>query len=357
MKFVPGCSCCCAVASITADAKCGGSGASLTSVTFDLRDAADTTTLATTSGSSATFTGLDGSLSYKVRVSKTGYHTKTSTTITPGCGGSSSVTVSTWPTTATLNVHAQLTAPTCGHAGASVAITGDATASGTTDSSGDVAISITTSSSSVTQSLTITVTSPAGTGSTPAVVGVTFNACTGLSQTVTVNHDGTHVGKVCGQRYLPTTLSYSDDYGSCTLTSSGSDYTGSYSYSSSVAIKRINCGGADIRCVKDQTLSIPVSVSLAATGVCNGSATFQLLRTVYVGARGSCVDPADIACQVTDSDCASTTAPNPVLGSFDCSTTSISWTGSMSGFSGGALGCAADIPETDQGTITITGTI
>jgi len=292
VKFVPGCSCCCAVASITVDAKCGGSGAALTSVTFDLRDAADTTTLATASGSSATFTGLDGSLSYKVRVSKTGYHTKTSTTITPGCGGSSSVTVSTWPTTYSLQFHVQLTDAVgdCPLAGADVTVTGDGSGSGTTDAAGDVTLSLSSSSSSVTQSLSYTVTPPSGHGAAVKTGSISVNACSPTLQTITLIPSSGHVGAICNTRYMPDTLSWTDDYGTGSATwGGGRTWGGSYTYSSDHAFEDELCSGFVLP-FAENTADVTVDFVIDAdiVGSSCSSTHFTFTRSLWLGEGPKC---------------------------------------------------------------------
>lgn len=355
-KNHPGCPCCSCSATITADAKCGGTGSALTSVTFDLRDAADTTTLQTQTGSSASFT-VTGTVGYKVRVTKTGYHTKISSTITPACGATASTTVSTWPTTATLNVHAILSAPSCAHENAAVVLTGDVSGSGTTDSSGNVAFTITTSSSLVTQSITITITSPSGTGSAVYATTVTFNACTGLTHNATILPDSSHVAIVCGQRYLPDTLSYSDTYGSCTLGWTGSAWNGTYSYTSNHAIVDVLCSGVT-RAVQDQTGDVYVLINVSPSGVCNGNATFTMRRTVSKAAAGTCAAPLSVKCQVVIGEPLGDGLGYTVNGSFDCSTTSISWVGSSPGYSDFIYGCSLGyVEETPLASIVITGTI
>ena len=238
MKFTPGC-CNCGggcTATINADAKCGGSGASLGSVTFDLRDAADTTTLQTQTGSSASFT-VTGTVGYKVRVTKTGYHTKISTTITPACGATVSVTVSTWPTTYSFKTTVNIVGGrTCPVDNATVAYTGDDSQSGNTDSSGEVTLTFNSTSTSPTQSLTYTITPPSGIGAAVKTGSISINACSPADQTFTLLPDSTHVATICNNKYMPEDLTWTDDYGTCTisnvLTGVNSSWVGSYTYTS-----------------------------------------------------------------------------------------------------------------------------
>lgn len=289
MRFIPGCGCCssCADCAINAVAKCGGTGSALTSVTFDLRDAADTTTIATQNGSSASFTGLDGSLSYKVRVTKTGYHTKTSSTITPGCGGTSSVTVSTWPETYSFKTTVRILGigTPCYMNGASVSYTGDDSQIGVTSGVGEITLVFSSTSTSITQSLNYTITPASGSGADTITGSITINACSPSDQTFTLPPDSTHVAVVCNRKYMPETLNWSDQYGSCTLTWFSGWY-GSYSYSSSHGF--MNSG---LAC--NTTVTVPVDCLVAPSEDSCTSTTFFMSRHIDHVGCGTICRPVD----------------------------------------------------------------
>lgn len=250
---------------------CGGT---LTSVTWNLRDSADTTTLATQTGSTASFTGLDGTLGYKVQASKAGYHTRTSATVTPGCGGTSTASVSTWPTTISWTLHLRMNDVSfgyCSKSGVSVSATGDGSASGTTDGSGNVTLSIGTNSTSSTQTYTVVSTAPAGSGCAVLTSSsLSVDACSPSNPNLTLNPASGYLGVVCNYRYMPDTLTWTDDFGTCSVVNPGGSsvtWSGSYTYTSAHAIDSYLCGG-----VPDVgfDISSPVTVSVMLYRV-NGS--------------------------------------------------------------------------------------
>ncbi len=315
MYFVPGCCNCgsgCGPATVDATALCGGTGSPLTGFTFDLRDSGDTTTLATQTGSSASFTGLDGTLSYKVRVSKTGYHTKTSGTLTPGCGGTSTTAVSTWPTPYNLPVNVKI--KTCNHAGATVAVTGDATGSGTTDSSGNVTLSLSSTSTSVTQSLSYTVTPASGYGAAVKTGSWSINACSPTTQNVALIPSAGHVDVACNGRYLPEDFTWTDDYGSATISFGGfgaSGWGGSYTYTSSHAVKYMFCLDNPVeQNFSEQTADITVYCRLEVVSGACGSTTFRFRRDINTANALNCVESgAVLHCQPRDDDHPSSVHP------------------------------------------------
>ena len=292
MKFVPGCACCCAAATVTASATCSGT---LSGVTFELLDSTGTTVLATLTGSSVSFTGLDGTLSYKVRASKTGYRTQTSGTLTPGCGGTSTVAVATWPTTYNLTVNVVIHDSTgdCPLSGATVTISGDGSGSGTTDASGNVTISLTSTTTSVTQSLSYSISPPSGTGAATKTGSFSISACAPANQNVTLIPDASHVAIICNTKYMPSTLTWTDTYGTCTLTYSGGSWSGSYTYSTT-GITEYTCstGGFPPTITDwyaDQPVSVTIGCSFSVTSRAScSSTTFTILRTIFVGESTIC---------------------------------------------------------------------
>ncbi len=301
MYFVPGCCNCgsgCGPAVVNSDTSCGG-GAAITGGTFDLRDAADTTTLATQTGSSASFTGLDGTLSYKVRWSKTGYHTKTSSTVTPGCGGTSYAGLSSWPTTYSRTWHLYLHdgMGDCPHAGVTVAVTGDATASGSTDSSGNVTLTLSSTSTSVTQSLNYSLTPTSGRGVASESGSFTTSACTATATyNDQLNPSTGHAPVVCNNKYMPEDLTATDDFGSCTVSydsGSGSElptWYGSYTYESTNCIDDHECTPPFILPAPDKTADVTVSLYLfriTADSDCVDS-VWDVGRGVCAGTAGAC---------------------------------------------------------------------
>lgn len=303
MKFVPGCGCCCAAATINASATCAGT---LSGVTFELLDSTGTTTLATLTGSSVSFTGVDGSLSYKVRASKTGYRTRTSGTITPGCGGTSTTTIATWPTTYSVAFHVQLhdSYGDCPLSGATVTISGDGSGSGTTDASGNVTISLTSTTTSATQSLSYSIAPPSGTGAATKTGSISIDACSPANQTMTLIPDASHVAVICNTRYMPLTLTWTDNYGSCTLTGGGGGWTGSYTYTTTNGIKTYACApefpNPNIRLCPDQSASVTIQCvfSLVSRGSCSSS-TFTIIRSGTYGEAAVC-NSSTIKCQPVD---------------------------------------------------------
>lgn len=292
----------CATATVnTGTISCNGT---LTSITWDLRDAADTTTLATATGTSASFTGVAGATGYKVRATKAGYHTKTSATVTAGCGATVTASVTTWPTTYnfTLNAFVAVVATSCGLPNATVSITGDATGSGTTNSSGNVVISLSSTSTSVTQNLNVTITPASGHGAAVLTYSVSINACTPTTQNKTLTPASGCVAVLFGPRYMPDTLSYVDDHGSGTATwSSGTGWQNSYTYSAFPAIDNETCPGPVVRKTPDHTANVSALYALSGGNACgNTNWTMSLQSTTEqqqacAGGAFKCQPVADAA--------------------------------------------------------------
>jgi len=364
MKFVPGCACCCAAATVTASATCSGT---LSGVTFELLDSTGTTVLATLTGSSVSFTGLDGTLSYKVRVSKTGYRTQTSGTLTPGCGGTSTVAVATWPTTYNLTVNVVLHDGTgnCPLSGATVTISGDGSGSGTTDASGNVTISLTSTTTSVTQSLSYSISPPSGTGAATKTGSFSISACAPTTQNVTLIPDASHVAIICNTRYMPSTLTWTDDFGSCTLTNGGVSWSGSYTYSTT-GINTYTCSTGGFPptitdAYPDQPSSVTVNCyfSFVSRSSCSSS-TFTILRDAIFGELIKCAT-STWRCQPVDDSLtpfgppayASTLSLGPVADVTSSCGTSLSFAFAINAAS--AVQCATY--QDTAVSVTVTGTI
>lgn len=274
-------------ANITASASCIGA---ITGVTFELLDSAGTTVLATLTGNTVTFTGLSGGTSYKVRASKTGYHTKTSSLISTSCGTTSTVSITTWPTTYNIVVNVALrdNAGDCVLSGATVTISGDGSGSGTTDASGSVTISVSSSSTSITQSLSYSISPPSGTGAATKTGSFSVSSCSPAAQYIILIPDASHVAVICNTRYMPSTLTWTDTYGSCTLSYVGPEtWGGSYTYSTT-GINEYTCatGGFPPTFTgpyADQPISVTVGVSFSAYSrpSCS-STTFTITRTLVL---------------------------------------------------------------------------
>ncbi len=355
MKFTPGC-CHCGggcTATINADAKCGGSGSSLTSVTFELRDAADTTTLQTQTGSSASFT-VTGATGYKVRVGKASYHTKTSTTVTPGCGATVSVTVSTWPTTYSFKTTVNIVGGrTCPVDSASVAYTGDDSQSGTTNSSGEVTLTFNSTSTSHMQSLSYTITPPSGIGADVKTGSISINACSPADQTFTLLPDSTHVATICNNKYMPEDMTWTDSYGTCTisnvLTGVNSSWTGSYTYTSAHGYR-----GADNTCNVSVNITVTCLLNLFVTSC--SSSRFTPSRNLWYASCGAICRPFDDPFGTSPPVATDTVTSDAGYDDVSCSSSislSFTETSGSSDFSN-LTGCS--FAEMDA-AITITGTI
>ena len=313
MKFVPGCACCCAAATINVSGYCGNifSGPSMSS-TFELLDAAGVTVLDTKTGTSVSFTGIDGSLSYKVRQSKAGYHTTTSGTIAPGCGGTVTTSMATWPSPYSLTVHVQLydgyDGFNCPLSGATVTVSGDGSGSGTTDASGNVSISLTSTTTNAFQSLSIAITPPAGHGAASKTVSASVNACSPSTQTITLIPDASHCDVVCNTRYMPNTLTWTDDYGSGTATYFAGTWEGSYTYTSNHCVNTFSCISdppyPNVDLYAEQTGSVTVLFGVfpsppgAPSRSCSTS-YFSVWRAVWVKDKATC-PTSTLKCQPID---------------------------------------------------------
>ena len=358
-------------ANITGGAACGdgGPGTVSISVTWELLASDGTTVLATSTGTSCNFTGLNGTSTYYLRISKTGYWTKTSSPITPGCGSTASIPMYTWPSSMSASVTVNLNG-LCGVSGASVTISGNISGSGTTNSSGVASFTITTSSTLYTQTYSMSVTPPAGTGaSSYSASGLTFGPCvSSFGAIVTLPNDSSHDGNTCGNKYLPKIFSYSDDYGSCTLSSSGfGSWTGTYDYSSS------QCGNTTTTCFPTppqttmcqayQSGTPHISITLVLpTGSCT-SPTMTITRSAVYGILAPTCNPfsgtyVPMVIDQYSSDCTGGTilydAEPYTSFSLSCPTTAVSYSGSISAFVDPIT--STSVPETGV-SFTISGTI
>lgn len=375
MMFTPGCCHCdptCADATINAVAKCGGTGADLTSVTFDLRDAADTTTLDTQTGSSASFTGVDATLTYKVRVTKTGYHIKTSSLITPSCGGTSSVTVSTWPETYTVKLTVYLyDGHYCPLSGATVQYTGDDSDTGVTDSAGEITFTFDSTSTTLLQDLDVTITPPGGRGAAVLMDSISVNPCVGADYSRNLLPSTGHVAVICNTRYMPEDLTWTDDYGTCTISYVAGVWSGSYTYTSSHCIDYRECTeGGGFGCYSESSADITVPVAFAPDGSswvdCVDGYEYLAGRELNISGKLDC--DGDPHCQImsdnaTDnvlSDCGFPLVNgNSASGiAVSCATTSISISFTIPGGSLGYPTILDDCVVDEAGvSVTITGTI
>lgn len=312
-KNQPGCPCCgggC-VGTVTADSTCNG--ATISGATYKIIASDGVTVVATlTGGTSVVFSGLTGATDYYVEVSKTGYHTKRSALFTLGCAASLSKTVPTWPTTYNLTVNVKI--KTCNHSGATVDVAGDATGSGSTDGSGNVTLSLSSSSSAELQSLSYTVTPASGYGAAVKTGSWSIHACSPTTQNVGLIPSAGHVDVICGGRYLPEDLDWTDDYGATTITYGTYGATiwgGSYTYTSSHAVKKTLCLDNPVeQNYSEQTADITVYCRVNVIAEACGSTTFRFRRDMNTAIALDCVESgATYHCQPRDDDHPDSTHP------------------------------------------------
>jgi hypothetical protein len=264
----------------------------------------------TATGSDVTI-GVDGGDAHTVTFTKSGYCTRTLNLPASGCATGGTWYINTWPTSYQLTFRAAVTAVgygdifDCPVAGVSIAITGDGTGSGTTDSSGLATITISADCTKPTsfQDITVTSTPPGGIGAAVEVHDITgINPCappTGLQHVGLLPATG-YVSAVFGGRYMPDTIYWTDDYGSATLTvnvvTSGDviSYGGSYVYNTSNGVKIIDCLIPNrlfpTEGICNHSFDVPVDVSIGtvntvANGGCSGTSLWTVYRSYY-GAGG-----------------------------------------------------------------------
>jgi len=360
--------------SINYTACCGGSpGCTPLSVTWELLASDGITVLATSIGTSCNFIGLNGSATYYLRISKTGYWTKTSTAIVPGCGVARTGFVYTWPTsfTATVNVKISLFF-SCPVNGATVTVSGDGSGTATTNSSGVATVSISTSSTSYIQSLTVSISPPSGIGADSSSTSVSWNPCSSNSVSITLPPDSSHAANICYNSYLPKTLYYSDDFGSCTLSFDNGgagvfiegNWLGSYTYSTT-GIDLVSCPPF-MKEIADQPISVTVGIVVSQISkACSGSQTWKSSRsacfiTAYLTCSGSGSDP--YKCQTaSDSACGGTSGSSTEKSfSMPCNSSSLSGSFTYNGVTTFPSTCydggITIYPESNP-SATITGTI
>lgn len=302
----PGCPCCgggC-VGTVTADSTCNGSA--ISGATYKIIASDGVTVIATlTGGTSVVFTGLTGATDYYVEVSKTGYHTKRSSLFTLACAASVSKTVPTWPTTYSVTVNVKI--DTCNVTGATVAVTGDGTSSGSTDSSGNVILSLSSSSSAELQSLSYTITPPSGHGAAVKTGSFSVHACSPATQNVGLIPSTGHVAVVCGGRYLPEEMEWTDDYGACTVVYGGfggTGWGGDYTYSSTHAVKKTTCLDNPLeQNWSEQAADITVYCRIQVVAGACAATTFRFRRDTNVAVALTCVESGGVyKCQPRDDD-------------------------------------------------------
>jgi hypothetical protein len=139
--------------------------------------------------------------------------------------------------------------------GDTVDITGDCTASETTDTNGEAFFTLTKPAGQCYADLTVSVTPAACRNADPK--STTWRVCFPAPPasvdpfgnfrrlTIQLDPDSTHVNDVLDGGYMPKTLAYSDDLGSCTLTYDATlGYRGTYTFTATnKTAKIVDCGG------------------------------------------------------------------------------------------------------------------
>jgi hypothetical protein len=137
---------------------------------------------------------------------------------------------------------------------------------------------------------------PAG----PWTITVTGPCLRSSSATVTVVAGAAAFLFVDVEPGFPNTYSWSDDYGSCTISKIGISCTwnGSYEYGPSDGIG----WDGEQRC-HDRSVTVPVRVWLILNGVSSGTATFQAQRMVPVWQSGTCAGAAPLETRPSTESC------------------------------------------------------
>jgi hypothetical protein len=284
--------CCCTDAgcavTLNATAKCGSSGgAAISGATVTVTDGGGATVgSGTTNGSGLAAISLTVPLgTYTVSISQSGYYTNTGTATFTTCGSTVAVTVSLFKSSVTFDVLVQTgdQFPTaCPLEDADVEITTSAgTFTGTTNGSGIVTVTVDCPNSGPSVTFNYDVTPPSGYGAAADSGSFSANPCTLTATTIGLQADtgyaqvspylggGFPYGPVCGGRYLPNSLSYTDSNGSCTLTNPGNTnvWTGSYSFTCTNGVEQEDCGGGSTACIRGRTITVTTDVTLTVGNV------------------------------------------------------------------------------------------
>lgn len=269
-----------ASANLTIQTRCGFSTA-VGSANYVVKDASLSTIASGTTNASGNATvSVTDEQTYTIETSKTGW-----------ADGSASVTMS-GNTTKTVDmcpssVSLTLTSPSCPAIPGTYSVTGDATASGSLTVPGDTVIPLSlpaTECNPLNIDVTITPSSGYGAAATLIMSG-DQNPCTSLSANANFATASGHTQfQRCGNKWFPTTLSYSDSYGSCTLTWNGDTvnwsgyYYGTYSYTSSYKNNSGTRGSG--------TVTAAILFRIVEASNC-GSVTAQVFRRIGAQCAGS----------------------------------------------------------------------
>jgi hypothetical protein len=266
----------------------------IASAAVDLKDSGGTVIASTTTNVSgvATFS-ITTPGDYTVEASKTGYET-VSQAVTIACSTTPSVTLITGLTSITVKWSVGLcSGAAIKLANCTIALSGDVTDSGTTDSAGEKTFTITKPTGIAFVDVVAAYTPPSGHGcasATDASRKIWFCTASTTLDAKELSPATGHVSYTCGDSYLPDTLEYDDDYGSCTLSNTGGNtWEGTYVQATTDGINRIDCSGT-MRCVAGASGNVTVTVKVFAT--CSGATWNNTLRrTVKVErARTTCAD-------------------------------------------------------------------
>jgi hypothetical protein len=241
-KFSAPCGCCECPQFLAVTVRCTD-GTAVSGATVTIKDSGDTEIDSCTTGAAGgcTFTFVTAPGTITVEVDKTGYTSASTSVDFATCNLSRSAVLTICPTSFTL----QIRTAGCPIIPATYSITGDVTASGSLDANGSADVVLTMPTDDCLVDFTVGITPSTGYGAASASSPYTnINPCRTMPYGITWGPDATHVSVVYGDRFMPRTLSYSDDYGSCTLTfnNASQQWEGSYTYSSSKALGP-GCGG------------------------------------------------------------------------------------------------------------------
>lgn len=244
-RFGPPCGCCECPQYLVVNVRCTN-GSIVSGATVTVKDAG-LSTIATgttdgTGGVHINFMTAPGTIT--VEATKTGYTTASTSIDFSSCNASKSATLTICPTSFTLRLRTYVTclaAPPSTVIPATYTITGDVSASGSLDGSGNADVTITMPTDVCTVSFTLTVTPSSGYGAATAPNSFTLTSCSDYTAYIVWGPDSTHVPILYGDRYLPKTLTYTDAQGTCTITWNGAYWTGYYTYSSHEALG-LGCG-------------------------------------------------------------------------------------------------------------------
>jgi hypothetical protein len=380
MRGLLGCCSCgsttCNSQNVTINTVCptsASTNANIDGVLVEILDGSTVLDSTTSGGGGIAFLGtvpIPGAGTYTVRASKSGYTTATAS-ISLTCGGlAKNQTIKLCLSTKTLTFTVRTCCPL---PGATVAITGDISASGVTDSSGQAVLTV-SSPSGCLADITVTVTPPSGYGAAVSVVSRSLTFCSSTyAETITLEPDSNHVELCCdgNLRFLPKVLSWSDDLGTCTLNHGnhftglgGNDWYGTYTYASDCIGSLQDCSGTPT-CIKTSgTITVGCALLFQSTGdlfacsvpagECDERIQYRLYRVADEGSGGTALSRSVCGGGQTRGflgDCVSDGGEAAALGSCQssgCSGTSISISGSLS---------LPDLCGEGNVSVTITGTI